>query len=115
MASAVFPNEGVLMMQITIMATVGSVLPSSRYIIFTQFLKKYFNQPYSGSFGYQILLALSTDLMGYGLAGIMRKILVYPSYCLYPKSLLTIALNNSLHRGMSTKFERELFFTLTLA
>ena len=90
-----------LTMQITIMATVGSVLPSSRYIIFTQFLKKYFNQPYSGSFGYQILLALSTDLMGYGLAGIMRKILVYPSYCLYPKSLVTIALNNSLHRGKS--------------
>ncbi|KAF2173471.1 hypothetical protein M409DRAFT_15752 [Zasmidium cellare ATCC 36951] len=89
-------------MLITIMATGGSVLPSSRYIIFTQFLKKYFNQPYSGSFGYQILLALSTDLMGYGLAGIMRKILVYPSYCLYPKSLVTIALNNSLHRDKNT-------------
>lgn len=104
-------------MLITIMATVGSSLPHSRYIseatpflldvtllillaVFTQFLEKYFNQPYSGSFGYQILLALSTDLMGYGLAGLLRKILVYPSYCIYPKSLVTIALNSSLHKGL---------------
>ena len=88
-------------MLITIMATVGSTLPSSRYIIFTQFLKKYFNQSYSGSFGYQVLMARSTDLMGYGLAGLCRKILVYPSYCVYPKSLVTIALNSSLHKGTS--------------
>ena len=89
-------------MLITIMATVGSTLPSSRYIIFTQFLEKYFDQPYSGQFGYQVLLALSTDLMGYGLAGIMRKILVYPAYCLYPKSLVTIALNSSLHKDKNS-------------
>lgn len=88
-------------MLITIMATVGSTLPSSRYIIFTQFLKKYFNQSYSGSFGYQVLMALSTDLMGHGLAGLCRKILVYPAYYVYPKSLVTIALNSSLHKGIS--------------
>ncbi|USW52222.1 Putative oligopeptide transporter, OPT superfamily [Septoria linicola] len=89
-------------MLITIMATVGSTLPSSRYIISTQFLEKYFNQPYSGSFLYQVLMALSTDLMGYGLAGFMRKILVYPAYCLYPKCLVTIALNSSLHKDKNS-------------
>ncbi|KAL1617046.1 hypothetical protein SLS54_008041 [Diplodia seriata] len=50
-------------MLISIMASVGKTLPSSRYIIFTQFLDTYFGQKYAGSFGYQILLALSTDFM----------------------------------------------------
>ncbi|GME41079.1 opt oligopeptide transporter [Neofusicoccum parvum] len=84
-------------MLISIMASVGKTLPSSRYIIFTQFLDRYFDQKYAGSFAYQILLALSTDFMGYGLAGLCRKFLVYPSYCLWPKTMVTIALNSSLH------------------
>ncbi|KAL3432941.1 OPT oligopeptide transporter protein-domain-containing protein [Aspergillus tetrazonus] len=84
-------------MVISIMASVGRTLPSSRYIIFTQWLDKYFGRPYAKSFGYQILLALSTDLMGFGLAGLCRRFLVYPSFCLWPKSLVTTALNSSLH------------------
>ncbi|EYE98609.1 OPT oligopeptide transporter [Aspergillus ruber CBS 135680] len=84
-------------MLISIMASVGKTLPSSRYIIFTQWLDKYFGQPYARSFGYQILLALSTNLMGFGLAGLCRRFLVYPSFCLWPRSLVTIALNSSLH------------------
>ncbi|PLB50379.1 OPT oligopeptide transporter [Aspergillus steynii IBT 23096] len=84
-------------MLISIMANVGKTLPSSRYIIFTQWLERYFDQPYARSFGYQILLALSTDFMGFGLAGLCRRFLVYPSFCLWPRSLVTIALNSSLH------------------
>ncbi|KAL4998892.1 OPT oligopeptide transporter protein-domain-containing protein [Aspergillus recurvatus] len=84
-------------MIISIMASVGKALPSSRYIISSQWLDKYFGQPYAKSFGYQILLALSTDLMGFGLAGLCRRFLVYPSFCLWPKSLVTIAFNSSLH------------------
>ncbi|KAF6790334.1 opt oligopeptide transporter [Colletotrichum sojae] len=55
-------------MLISIMANVGKTSPSSRYIIFTQWLDQYFGQKYAQSFGYQILLALSTNLMGFGLA-----------------------------------------------
>ncbi|KAL4864822.1 hypothetical protein BDV12DRAFT_205518 [Aspergillus spectabilis] len=84
-------------MFISIMATVGRTLPSSRNIIFTQWIERYFNQPYAKSFAYQILLALSTDLMGFGLAGLCRRFLVYPSFCVWPRSLVTIALNSSLH------------------
>ncbi|RKU43923.1 hypothetical protein DL546_000685 [Coniochaeta pulveracea] len=84
-------------MLISIMASVGTTLPSSRNIIYVQWMEKYFNQPYAGSFAYQILLALSTNLMGFGLAGLCRRFLVYPSYCIYPRSLVTIALNSSLH------------------
>ncbi|KAF2709098.1 OPT oligopeptide transporter [Pleomassaria siparia CBS 279.74] len=84
-------------MLISIMATVGKTLPSSRYIIFTQWMDKYFGQKYAKSFAYQILLAVSTNMMGFGLAGICRRFLVYPAFCLWPKSLVTIALNASLH------------------
>ncbi|CAG8213228.1 unnamed protein product [Penicillium olsonii] len=84
-------------MLISIMANVGMTLPSSRYIIFTQWLDRYFGQPYASSFGYQILLALSTNFMGFGLAGLCRRFLVYPSFCIWPRSLVTIALNSSLH------------------
>jgi hypothetical protein len=42
-------------------------------------LERYFNQPYSASFGYQILLALSTDLMGkYNLMRDERTVLMLP-------------------------------------
>ncbi|KAK2016121.1 OPT oligopeptide transporter [Colletotrichum eremochloae] len=84
-------------MLISIMASVGKTLPSSRYIIFTQWMDRYFGQKYAKSFSYQILLALSTNLMGFGLAGLCRRFLVYPAFCLWPGSLVTIALNSSLH------------------
>lgn len=67
--------------------------------VFTQWMDKYFGQKYAKSFAYQILLALSTNLMGYGFAGLSRRFLVYPSFCLYPRSLVTIALNKALHNG----------------
>lgn len=38
--------------------------------------------------------------MGYGLAGLTRRFLVYPSFCIWPRSLVTIALNGALHKGM---------------
>lgn len=64
-------------------------------------MDKYFGQKYAKSFAYQILLALSTNIMGYGFAGLSRRFLVYPSFCLYPRSLVTIALNKALHNGES--------------
>ncbi|KAH6637374.1 OPT oligopeptide transporter [Boeremia exigua] len=84
-------------MLISIMANVGKTLPSSRYIVFTQWMDKYFGQHYAKSLAYQILLALSTNLMGFGLAGLTRRFLVYPSFCLWPASLVTISLNSALH------------------
>ncbi|KAH8694011.1 OPT oligopeptide transporter protein-domain-containing protein [Talaromyces proteolyticus] len=82
---------------ITIMANVGTNRPYSNFIVWTQVLPKYFNQPYARTFGYQLLLSLSSDMMGYGLAGLCRKFLTYPSFCLFPQSLVTLALTNTLH------------------
>ncbi|KAF3024152.1 hypothetical protein E8E14_007550 [Neopestalotiopsis sp. 37M] len=85
-------------MLIALMATVAQSLPYTQYIIWTQVLPFQFNQQYARSFGYQILVGLSTNFIGYGLAGLTRKFLVYPAYCLWPASLVTIALNSALHK-----------------
>ncbi|KAH9890262.1 OPT oligopeptide transporter [Xylariomycetidae sp. FL2044] len=88
-------------MLIAIMATTAKSLPYTQYVIWTQVLPQYFNQQYARSFGYQILIGLSTNFIGYGLAGLTRRFLVYPAYCIWPASLVTIALNSALHNEMN--------------
>ncbi|KAK0713329.1 OPT oligopeptide transporter protein-domain-containing protein [Lasiosphaeria miniovina] len=88
-------------MLITIMATVASNVPYTNNIIWIQYLPQFFNQSYAGRFSYQILVALSTNLIGYGMAGLTRRFLVYPAYCVWPSSLVTIALNTAFHNDMN--------------
>ena len=84
-------------MLITIMSNVAKSTPYTNYIVWIQVLPQYFNQPYALSVTYQLLIALSTNFIGYGLAGLCRRFLVYPSYCVWPVSLVTIALNSAFH------------------
>ncbi|EXA46879.1 hypothetical protein FOVG_04175 [Fusarium oxysporum f. sp. pisi HDV247] len=84
-------------MLITIMSSISMGTPYTNYIVWIQYLPFYFNQPYAISIGYQLLLGLSSKFIGYGLAGICRRFLVYPSYCLWPTTLVCIALNTALH------------------
>ncbi|KAM4067652.1 OPT oligopeptide transporter protein [Hirsutella rhossiliensis] len=85
-------------MLIAIMANTSRSLPYTNYIIWTQVLPQYFNQQYARNFGYMFTNAFATNFLGYGLAGLTRKFLVYPSYCVWPMSLVTIALNTALHK-----------------
>ncbi|KAK8854972.1 OPT family small oligopeptide transporter [Kwoniella newhampshirensis] len=89
-------------MLITIMATVGFQTPYTNNIIISQYLPIYFNQSYAGSFAYQILGTLSTNFIGYGLAGLTRDFLVFPGFCVWPASLPTVALNKAFHDGSDT-------------
>src|SRR3569833_891078 len=92
-------------------------------LTFLEKQKEYFNQKYAGQFSYQIVVALSTNLVGYGLAGLARRFLVYPSYCVWPASLVTIALNAAFHAEKNVQVEgpfwlvfclpRLLFFMVT--
>jgi OPT family small oligopeptide transporter len=84
-------------MLITIMANVGFSTPYTDNIIWSQYLPQYYNQRYAGQFSYQILIGLGTNFVGYGMAGLTRRFLVYPSYAVWPTSLVTIALNSALH------------------
>lgn len=84
-------------MLITIMGSVGGGVPYTNYTVWIQALPQFFDQPWAVSFGYQILVALSTNFIGYGLAGLCRRFLVYPASCVWPSSLVTIALNTAFH------------------
>lgn len=84
-------------MLITIICSIGSNGPFTTLIVWVQYLPQYFGQVYAGSFGYQILVGLATNYLGYGFAGICRRFLVWPSYCVWPTSLVTIALINAFH------------------
>lgn len=46
--------------------------------------------------GYGILLLLSTQLMGLGFSGLMRRFVVYPTETIWPSILPTVALNRAL-------------------
>lgn len=47
--------------------------------------------------GFQLLMTLSTQCLGLGLAGLTRRFLVYPPMMLWPVSLASVALNNVFH------------------
>ncbi|EHK46924.1 uncharacterized protein TrAtP1_010472 [Trichoderma atroviride] len=92
-------------MLITIMANVAYNTPYTNNIIWVQYLPQYFNQPYASHVAYQLLIALATNFIGYGMAGICRRFLVYPSYCVWPASLVTIALNKAFHNETNAPVE----------
>ncbi|KAJ2987653.1 hypothetical protein NUW58_g4385 [Xylaria curta] len=54
---------------------------------------------YKQDFGiiFQLLTVVSTQSLGYGIAGIMRKFLVYPASMIWPATLVSIALMNAMY------------------
>ncbi|KAG8709771.1 hypothetical protein FRC11_005216, partial [Ceratobasidium sp. 423] len=84
-------------MIITIMTNVSFGVGYSSYVIVVQRVPTFSNQEWAKQFGYQITLSLSFQLMGYGLAGLSRRFLVYPAAVIWPRNLASIALNNNFH------------------
>ncbi|KAL6871282.1 OPT domain-containing protein [Trichoderma novae-zelandiae] len=84
-------------MLISLMSAISVSQPYTNNIIWIQYLPRFFNQAWAKSMGYQLLIALSTNFIGYGLAGLCRRFLVYPSFCAWPLTLVTIALNSAFH------------------
>ncbi|KAI9572532.1 OPT oligopeptide transporter protein-domain-containing protein [Boletus coccyginus] len=95
-----------------IMATVGSQSAYATDIIAVQ--RFYYNQRYS--FAYQWFLVVSTQLIGFSAGGIARRFLVAPSSMIWPNTLVTCALFNTLHSqqyagsGRLGGMSRERFF-----
>lgn len=81
----------------TIMFNITSALPYVSSQLFVQKLPMFYNHTWAGP-GYQICLVCSTQLLGFGIAGLMRRILVYPSECIWPSNLPILALNKALLR-----------------
>ncbi|OAA47579.1 Oligopeptide transporter OPT superfamily [Metarhizium rileyi] len=57
---------------------------------------QFYNQP--ASVGYQLLLTISTQILGYGFAGMARRFLVRPSGMIWPGTLMSAAMFSTLHK-----------------
>jgi hypothetical protein len=55
----------------------------------------FFNQRWVG-FGFSIMLAFANQIFGLGMAGILRRLTVYPQQAVWPAVLPTLALNRAL-------------------
>ncbi|KAF9583738.1 hypothetical protein BGW38_008704, partial [Lunasporangiospora selenospora] len=58
---------------------------------------------YLQDFGFlaNFLLILCTQMLGYGMAGVLRRYLVYPAAMIWPANLVQVALFNTLHQDES--------------
>ncbi|KAL0950706.1 hypothetical protein HGRIS_007482 [Hohenbuehelia grisea] len=95
---------------ITVMANVVVGGAYATDVIATQ--KIFYNQQLS--FAYQILLVLSTQVLGFSLGGILRQFVVWPSSMIWPGALVNSALFNTLHKNYGKRdrghISRERFF-----
>ncbi|KAI0085713.1 small oligopeptide transporter [Irpex rosettiformis] len=99
---------------VTIMAGVGA---SSAYAASTDIVavqRFYYNQTYN--FGYQFIIVMSTQLIGFSIGGIAKRFLVAPPSMIWPSNLVYCALFNTLHAqwyigtSKSGGISRERFF-----
>ncbi|KAG2004332.1 peptide transporter MTD1, variant 2 [Coprinopsis cinerea AmutBmut pab1-1] len=97
---------------VTIMATVGAQSAYATDIIAVQ--KVFYGQEWS--FAYKWLLVMSTQLIGFSIGGIARRFLVTPPSMIWPNTLVSCALFNTLHSqqyagiGQHDGISRERYF-----
>ncbi|KAG0655928.1 oligopeptide transporter, partial [Maudiozyma exigua] len=79
---------------VTIAAALTSSTAYAMYIINAQtsFYKMDVNA------GYQLLLVWTSQILGYGAAGLTRRWTVYPASCIWPQTLISVSLFDSLHQ-----------------
>ncbi|KAM9898297.1 hypothetical protein OXX69_009937 [Metschnikowia pulcherrima] len=65
------------------------------YNFYVEKLDVYYGNTYI-TIGYQILISLATQLFGFGFAGLLRRIVIYPVRAVWPTILPTLALNRAL-------------------
>lgn len=105
----------------TIMASVANIPPYIDYNIFVQYLPRYYNQSFALNFGYMVMMMLTTQFMGFGVVGLLRKLAVYPVKAMWPTLMPTLAVNKALlaeNRSESIngwKMTRYTFFLLMSA
>lgn len=78
---------------ITMMAAAGTTISYSISILIAQEI--FYGQ--SWGWGFQILLIMSTQVMGFGLAGVMRRFLIWPAAMVWPATLITCSVLDALH------------------
>ncbi|KAH8096862.1 small oligopeptide transporter [Cristinia sonorae] len=98
---------------VTIMAGVGAQAAYATEIVAVQ--RIFYDERYN--FSYQWMLVMSTQLIGFSVGGLTRRLLVAPASMIWPNTLVICALYNTLHSqyyagiGPRSGLSRERFFT----
>ncbi|KAG5355101.1 Oligopeptide transporter 2 [Yarrowia sp. B02] len=80
----------------TIMVSCAAGTPYITSNIITQALPSFYNQEWAGNYGYQFVFMLVTQMMGFGMAGLLKRVAVYPVKAMWPSLLPTLAVNKAL-------------------
>ncbi|KAF8213549.1 OPT oligopeptide transporter [Mycena galopus ATCC 62051] len=101
---------------ITVMINVAYVGAYTTDVLATQ--QMYYHQHIP--FMYQILITLGTQIFGFSLGGMLRQFVVWPASMIWPSTLVSSALFNTLHknygiRGDRGHMRREKFFLIVCA
>lgn len=78
---------------VTIAVALTSSTAYAMYILNAQV--SFYNMPANA--GYQLLLVWTSQMLGYGAAGITRRWVVNPASCVWPQTLISVSLFDSLH------------------
>ncbi|CAL1710742.1 unnamed protein product [Somion occarium] len=96
----------------TVMAGVGAQSAYATEIVAVQ--RIWYNQRFN--FAYQWMLVMSTQMIGFSVGGLARRLLVAPASMIWPNTLVTCAMYNTLHSqnyagiGQRDGISRERFF-----
>lgn len=78
---------------ITMMTAAGAAMSYAFDILLAQ--QEFYGQAWG--WGFQILLTISTQALGFGMAGMLRRFLVWPAAMVWPATLITTTVMDSLH------------------
>lgn len=79
------------------MSNATNSAPYINSLLMTQQLPVFLGQEWARSWGYQICMVLSTQLLGFSLAGLTRRFIVYPANMIWYFNLSQGMLNKTLH------------------
>ncbi|KAL2128596.1 hypothetical protein VTI74DRAFT_8947 [Chaetomium olivicolor] len=84
---------------IVVMASVSFSVAYATDIILAQ--KVFYKQDFG--FLWQLMLVVSTQSLGYGIAGMMRRFLVYPASMIWPGNLVSVTLMNAMYETVDDR------------
>ncbi|KAI9177431.1 hypothetical protein LWI28_015163 [Acer negundo] len=99
---------------ISIFANAGSAFGSgSAYAVsIVTIIKAFYGRKISFLAGW--LLIITTQVLGYGWAGLLRKYVVEPAYMWWPNTLVQVSLFRALHEKDEQRMSRAKFFVIAL-
>jgi len=93
----------------TLLIIMANVSTAPAYgVSFSLAAEKFYRVPFGP--GFEILLLMTTQMIGFGVAGLCRRFLVWPSAMIWPQNLVFCTLLNTLHAKIKASLDSDSFF-----